>query len=194
MRSLTRLGAGLLALALAGGITACGDDDDATGDTTTTTSAPDTTDTTGPSSETIDVTAIDYAFEGLPDTIAPGTTLTLTNSSTAEIHELVAFLLPASETKTAEEIAGLPEGEFGALFPGEPAAVLVAPPGGAPQIPAVGDGSFTEPGRYVVFCFIPTGADPEEYLAAASSGEGPPQVEGGPPHFTQGMYGEFTVE
>ncbi len=44
-------------------------------------------------------------------------------------------------------------------------------------------------------CFIPTGVDPQEYLrVAAETEEGPPQVEGGPPHFVQGMHAELTVE
>jgi hypothetical protein len=92
-----------------------------------------------------------------------------------------------------EEIAALPEAELEGLFSGEPAAVLLAPPGGGDQIEAVGDGTFTELGRYLVFCAIPTGADPDAYLNAPP-GDGPPEVEGGPPHFTQGMYGEFRVE
>ncbi|MDZ7732776.1 MAG: hypothetical protein U5R31_06345 [Acidimicrobiia bacterium] len=58
-----------------------------------------------------------------------------------------------------------------------------------------GDGVIDEPGRYAFICAIPTGADPQEYLAAAAEAEGgPPQVEGGPPHFVEGMYAEVTVE
>jgi hypothetical protein len=189
LRTLQRVGAGLLALTLAVGIAACGDDDDDTADGTTTSE----TDTTEPAGETVEVTAVDYAYEGLPESIEAGTRLTLTNSSTAELHELVAFLLPATENRSVDEIAALPEAELEALFAGEPAAVLLAPPGGGDQIEAVGDGTFTEPGRYLVFCAIPTGADPDAYLNAPP-GDGPPEVEGGPPHFTQGMYGEFTVE
>jgi hypothetical protein len=186
--------AGLLALMLVAGLAACGSDDDTSADTTTTEAADETTTTTEAATpETIEVTAVDYAFEGLPSTVAAGSTLTLTNTSTAELHELVAFLLPDTEERSVEEIAALPEAELGQLFAGEPAAVLLAAPGGGEQIAAVGDGSFTEPGRYVVFCFIPTGADPEEYLNAPP-GDGPPEVEGGPPHFTEGMFGEFTVE
>jgi hypothetical protein len=186
---LQRVGAGLLALTLAGGIAACGDDDDDAADATTTSE----TDTTEPAEETVEVTAVDYAFEGLPESIEAGTRLTLTNSSTAELHELVAFLLPATESRSVEEIAALPEAELEGLFSGEPAAVLLAPPGGGDQIEAVGDGTFTELGRYLVFCAIPTGAHPDAYLNAPP-GDGPPEVEGGPPHFTQGMYGEFRVE
>jgi hypothetical protein len=143
--------------------------------------------------EAIQVDAVDYAFEGLPPEIAAGTMLTLHNVSDVELHELVAFLLPDDETRSAEEIATLPEEELGALFAGEPAAVLLAMPG-EDSFPAVGDGTFEEPGRYVVFCAIPQGADPEEFMAAAAESEGgPPQVDGGPPHFVFGMVGEFTV-
>ena len=91
-------------------------------------------------------------------------------------------------------IAGLPEEELGQLFAGEPATVLLAPPSGGEMIPAVGDGTINDVGRYVVFCGIPVGADPQAYLDAADTSEGPPEVEGGPPHFAEGMYGEFTVE
>jgi hypothetical protein len=60
LRTLQRVGAGLLALTLAGGIAACGDDDDDAADATTTSE----TDTTEPAEETVEVTAVDYAFEG----------------------------------------------------------------------------------------------------------------------------------
>jgi hypothetical protein len=62
-------------------------------------------------------------------------------------------------------------------------------------IKAVGDGTLTEKGRYAVICAIPVGADPAAYLAAAQSSQGgPPNVPGGPPHLTQGMFGEITVK
>lgn len=196
----------LTALVLTGA--ACGDDDeepaetgDAPEETTTTTEAPedDTTTTTeagAPAGETVEVTAVDYAFEDLPDTVEAGTTFSLTNASAAEAHELVAFLLPETETRSAEELLNLPEEELGAVFGGEPepATVILAGPGQTDTPgPVVGDGSLAEPGRYVVACFIPVGADPEAYFSADPS-EGPPQVEGGPPHFTQGMFAELTVE
>jgi len=191
MHKLGRAGTVVLALTLLAATgAACGDDDD--GDegasTSSTTEEPAEPDT-------VEVTAIDYGYEGLPETMAAGTQLTLTNSSTTELHELVAFLLAEDEERSAEEIAALPEAELGALFAGEPATVLLALPDGGDMIPAVGDGTISESGRYVVFCAIPVGADPQEYLAAAEASEGgPPQVEGGPPHFVEGMYGEFTVE
>ena len=180
-------GAALLALTLLAATgAACGDDDDDDAGTTTTTEA-------SAEPETVEVTAIDYGYEGLPASIEAGTQLTLTNSSAKELHELVAFLLPEDEDRPVDEIAELPEAELGQLVAGEPATVLLAPPDGAEQIPAVGDGTISEAGRYLVFCAIPVGADPHAYLEASPDSEGPPEVEGGAPHFTEGMYGELTV-
>ena len=194
MRTLQRVRVGLLALTLAGGLAACGDDDKATTDTTAAAEQTTTTADAPAEPETVEVTALDYEYEGLPEQVAAGTTLTLTNTSTVELHELVAFLLPDTEERSAEELLALPEAELEQLFAqGPPTAVLLAPPGGGETIQAVGDGSFSEPGRYVVICSIPTGADPEAYLNAPPS-DGPPDVPGGPPHFTMGMFGEFTVE
>jgi hypothetical protein len=90
----------------------------------------------------------------------------------------------------------LPPAEQEAIFgQGPPAMVQIAMPASNEAIMPIGDGTVTEPGRYVVACFIPQGADPQEYMEAAQqSTEGPPQVEGGPPHIALGMYAEFTVE
>jgi hypothetical protein len=140
-----------------------------------------------------EVNAIDFGYENLPATLAAGSELTLTNSSTTELHELVAIKLPADETRSIEELVQLPPEELAAFFPGV-ATVLIAPPG-EEAIAAVGDGSLDDPGRYLVVCLIPTGADPQEYLAAAAEAEGgPPEVDGGPPHLVHGMYGEINVE
>jgi hypothetical protein len=60
---------------------------------------------------------------------------------------------------------------------------------------AAGDGIVTEPCRYVVACFIPTGIDPDVYLAAAQAAQGrPPELPADSgPHFVNGMCGEFIV-
>jgi hypothetical protein len=140
---------------------------------------------------TVEVRLVDYGFEGLPDEVAPGTRLTVINEADAELHELVAFRLPDDEERSVHDLAMLPPEELGAII-GEPVAVLLAEPGGE-MIPAVGDGTLAEPGRYAIMCFIPTGADPAEYLAAAADSDGPPDVAGGPPHFVHGMLAELTV-
>lgn len=136
----------------------------------------------------------DYAFVGLPDELVAGSTLSIDNRSEDELHELVAVLLPDDEERAVEELVQLPPEELAAFFPGVQ-TVLLQPPGSDETIVAEGDGTLTEPGRYFVLCAIPTGADPQEYLAAAAEAEGgPPQgVEGGPPHFVNGMWAEVTV-
>ena len=169
-----------LALMLVG---ACSADEVAPTTTATPTTLP---------SGTIELTATDYGFEGLPARVQAGTTFTLTNTSDHELHEFAAIRLPDDETRSVEELLQLPPEELAAFFP-LVESVMIAPPGEG-GFPVVGTGTLTEPGRYAFICAIPTGADPAEYLAAAAESDGPPQVDGGPPHFAHGMYGEVVVE
>lgn len=147
------------------------------------------------SGESIEVTGVDYAFEGLPETIEAGTTLTFVNGSEGEFHEMVVIAIPDGEERSVEELVALPPEESDAIFANvEPALVAVAMPG-EPGMPVLGDGTISEAGRYAVVCFIPTGADPEAVAAAMQSGgEGPPELEGGAPHVANGMWAELTVE
>ncbi len=139
------------------------------------------------------VTAVDYGYDGLPTTVAAGTTIALENASGGEVHEFVAIRLPDDELRSVEELVQLPPEEMAAFFP-LVETVVIAPPGEA-GFPVEGTGTLTEPGRYAIICAIPTGADPAEYLAAAAEAEGgPPQVDGGPPHFVVGMWAEVIVE
>lgn len=142
----------------------------------------------------VEVRMSDYGFAGLPDSVSAGTRLTVVNQAEEELHEVVAFSLPDDEERPVSELTQLAPGELVEAL-GEPVTVLLAAPGGE-QISAVGDGTLSEPGRYALLCFIPTGADVEEYLDAAADPdrEGPPQVDGGPPHFVHGMYAELIVE
>ncbi len=139
----------------------------------------------------IAVRAIDYAYLDVPDRIRAGSTLTLANESSVEAHEIVAIRLDDDEARSAAELVQLPPDQFGALMPGVRTVVLAAPD--AEGIAVVGDGSLTEPGRYLLVCVIPTGADPDEYLEQAATSDGPPDVAGGPPHIAEGMFGELTV-
>jgi hypothetical protein len=107
---------------------------------------------------------------------------------------MAIFRLPDDEDRPLDELVELPGDELTEIL-GNPATVLLQAPGSDEVIPAVGDGTLAEPGRYAVMCFIPHGADPDEYLrAAAESDGGPPQgIEGGAPHFALGMYAELEV-
>lgn len=140
----------------------------------------------------IEVTAVDYEVENLPERIASGATLSLVNESAVELHELVAIPLPADETRSVDELIADP-GALVAYFPSVE-AVLIAPPLEG-SIAVEGTGTLSTPGRYAIICAIPTGAIPEDYLAAAAEAEGgPPEVAGGPPHFVEGMWAEVIVE
>ena len=172
-------------------VAACGDDEGDADDGAS--SEPTVATLAEADAETVEVTASDYQFDDLPADVAAGTTLALRNASDEELHELVAMRLADDEDRTPEELVALSEQELGALFGGPPALVLVAPPGDD-GFAAVGDGTLGEPGRYLVMCFIPTGADPAAYLDALEANPGqPPSVPGGAPHFTAGMYSELTV-
>ena len=154
-------------------------------------SAIDATDTGAPQDPVV-VTTVDYAFEGLPSQLEVGDRLQLQNASERELHELVAVRLPDDEERPVEELI---TSGMDVLMSVPPTMVLAAPPGGE-QVSIIGDGTFTEPGRYAVVCVIPTGVDPEVYLeAAAQSDEGPPTIpNAGPPHIAHGMHAEVIVE
>jgi plastocyanin len=204
-----------LALLVSGsllGAAACGDDDDngnGNGDDTEATTDDDGNgngddgDTgddgddgdegdEGAAGDTVEVTGVEYAYEGLPDTVEAGTTFSFTNEG-EELHEMVAFLIPDEEDRSIDELVQLEDEELGEVFGGEPMPefVLMAEPGddGTMVFPPDGEATVTEPGRYGVVCFIPVGMTemPE------GEQEGPPEGDG-PPHAFEGMTGEFTVE
>jgi len=145
----------------------------------------------------VTITLSDYAFDGVPATVTTDTPITATNESTQEAHELLAFRLPDTETRSLTELTALPPDQLGALFPGAPALAIAAPPDEDGEV-VLGDGTLNEPGRYLLVCFIPTGADPEEVMsamedAAADPNAGPPEIDGGAPHLAAGMIAELVV-
>ena len=166
---------------------------------TTTSAAPvttlpeTTTTTTQAPREPIEIRAVDYAFEGLPETVPVDAILTLVNESSVELHELAAIRLPDDETRSVDELVQLPPEELAAFFPLVETVIIAMP--GENGFPIEGTGMLRKPGRYLVICAIPTGANPDEYMAAAAqSTGGPPEVPGGPPHLAMGMYGQIIVE
>ena len=170
------------------GVGACGDNSDDktnTGAGPTSTSAPKAT-----PPKTLAVTGVDYAFEGVPASVASGTTVTLKNTSTQEVHELVALRVKDGDTRPISTLLALPEAERdqAAEFRG----VTIAFPskeGFNPQGPL----TLSQPGRYLFVCTIPTGADPVAYEEKAKTAQGPIEVPGGPPHVAKGMVKEVTV-
>ena len=191
--TIRRKAAAVAACLLALGLAACGDDDDdATADETPTEVVDTETETEADDAdadgEVVEITAVDYGFEGLPESVEAGTRLSLTNEGD-EPHEVVAFRIPDDETRPVSELVALPEEELEPLFgAGPPAAVILAATGTTDTPGAVvGDGTLTEPGRYAIVCFLPVGSD-DSILES----EGPPESDA-PPHVSQGMFAELTV-
>jgi hypothetical protein len=185
MKRPTIVACAFAALAVVAGA-ACGDDDDA--GTATEAAAGD---------QAVTITLSDYAFRGVPPTITSATPIDVTNESATEAHELTAFRLADTESRPLTELQALPPDQFGALVPGAPALALAARPNEDGEL-VLGDGTLREPGRYLLVCFIPTGADPDQVMsamaaAAADPNAGPPQIEGGPPHVAAGMIAELVV-
>ena len=185
----------VLSLALAG----CADDaPEEVAATITDAAAPSTPDdgATTAANATVEVTAVDYAFDDVPETVPAGSELTLANASDAEFHEMVVFRVDDDQDMPLDEIVRTAAEESDGPPPDwlTFAGVSVAMPGEdgmAPEGPVV----LEEPGRYLLLCFIPTGADPAAYQQAMESGATEaPDVQGGAPHVAEGMAAELVVE
>ncbi len=125
--------------------------------------------------EVIDVTATEYAFDGIPSELSTGVLGVEFTNDGEEFHELAVVRKNDGVTQTFEELLELSEEEAGEFI--TEVGGTVAPPGR--NSPALLE--LTEPGEYLAACFIPVGATPDTEEAD------------GPPHFTQGMTVEFTV-
>jgi hypothetical protein len=117
----------------------------------------------------LEVTGLDYEFEGLPDRIDAGRVAVRFTNGTEhdEAHELLLFRRLEGTDETVEELVELPEEEIFSKV-AMAGVVFVDEPGG--ESVALFD---LEPGSYIAICFIPIGG------------------EDGPPHFTGGMVAEF---
>ena len=119
----------------------------------------------------------DYAFGGIPATLTSGPTAFVVdnNGAAGEAHEMLLIRVNDDVDLTAEELLALPDEELAQN------ATLV----NAAITPATGTTAGVvvnlTPGRYVYACFVAEGS--------VDGAEG-----SGPPHFTMGMFGEFTVD
>jgi uncharacterized cupredoxin-like copper-binding protein len=125
---------------------------------------------------TLDVTMVDYGYEGVPDTVDAGQAVFAVTNSGEEGHELILFRRADGVEESWEEILELDDDE--AMQRVEFVAAAFAPAGE--------DGSATaelQAGEHAMVCFIPVGTD----ASGTESGDGPP-------HFTEGMIATFTVQ
>ena len=164
---------GLIALLVAGTLTACGKDDvrpASSGDPTTTTTEATTTTTAAAAAET-SLTASEYAYASTNlRTFPPGALKVTLENSGKEEHQ--ATIVRFKEGKTLADLGALAASDPGKLD-------TVIDVFGGPNAVAPGGGSVTatqtlEAGDYYFMCFIPA-AD-------------------GQPHAAKGMVAPFTVE
>ena len=118
--------------------------------------------------EAVDITAVEYAFEGVPAELPAGRISFALENTGVEEHEMVLFRRNDDATETFEELSELGEEEMMAKV----AFTGVAFGGPDTTSHVVLD---LEPGTYFLSCFIPVGGGEE-----------------GPPHFMQGM--QETIE
>lgn len=175
-------------IAASAALTACtSETDDAVSDT-----MPSETAAPAAAAGTVEITGVDYGFEGFPESLAVGTELTFRNGSDTEYHEMAVMRVADDEDRSAEELLALGDEAMASLtFVG----VAAAAPATAGTV-IDGDLTLDEPGRYVATCFIPVGADPAivEQAFEAAEGETPPDMGDGAPHAMEGMIAEFVVE
>jgi len=127
--------------------------------------------------ESVEVTAVDYAFDADLDSLEAGQVAFGFANEGTELHEMALIRVNDDTTESIEELLELPEeqADTKVTFLG----VSFAAPGGEDVMYADLDA-----GRYVMICFIPTGSTSMEDAETAD----------GQPHFTNGMLREFTIE
>lgn len=145
-----------------------------------------------PTGESITITGVEYAFEGVPTSVPVGTALGFDNQG-IELHEMAVFRKNDGVTLAFEEILQLPD---------EEAFTMVTPVGqtfSAPGEMAESQVSLTQEGEHIMLCFIPQGTvdlpteSPDSSPASASPAAASPGASAGPPHFVLGMVQLFEV-
>jgi hypothetical protein len=119
------------------------------------------------------VTAVDYGYEGVPETIEAGTAIFTVSNEGAEGHELILFRRNDGVEESFEELLEMDDAMEFVEFTGAAFAPAGETSSAAADLRA---------GDYVMVCFIPVGSD--------ASAE---QVGDGPPHFAEGMWTSFSV-
>jgi hypothetical protein len=124
----------------------------------------------------VQVTGIDYEFQGLPKTLPAGKTAIQFTDAGAELHMLDLFRIKSKDS--LKKLLGLPEKE----------AAKKTEEVGSADVTTLGGTAYLfadlKTGRYGAVCFFPVGATSLDAL----------QNSKGAPHWKEGMYQEVKVE
>jgi hypothetical protein len=127
----------------------------------------------------LDVTGVEYAFEGLPKTVQAGTAAIRFTDTGAEFHELAIYRIKSKDS--LKKIVGQSEKEQRKKL--EEVGGTFAMQGQTTYTVA----ELSKPGRYGVVCHLPVGATSIE--AAEEAEKDHPRS-----HAQEGMYATITVE
>ena len=143
---------------------ACGNEEP-----TATPGAQETTEAPTTEDGTVEITAVEYAFN-VPATLPAGsTTFTLTNSG--EERHFIDIVQLTEDAPPVEELIKLPDRKVGKFFIGQPNHIRTVKPGETSKPLEI---ELESGARYGYVCFF--------------------SKKGEQPHAFQGMFGEFTVE
>lgn len=131
--------------------------------------------------EIVDVTGLEYEFQGLPKSVPAGVVgFNFTNDG-AEVHEIVIFRIKGDES--LKKLLKLSENKL------EKKVEFINATGAPPGESADTIYSDLKPGRYGAVCHIPVGTTDESQLDDEEH-----QDEDVPTHVDEGMYQEFKVK
>jgi hypothetical protein len=128
--------------------------------------------------ETIEVTAAEYKFDGIPEELPAGVVGATFENTGGEMHELIVLRKKDGVSESFQDILAKGEEEAQELV--DISFGAFGPPGSKSS--AAFD--MSEAGDYAAVCFIPVGSTPDKAEEEVD----------GPPHFTEGMITEFTVQ
>ena len=153
----------------------------------------------------VEVSGVEYAFSGLPETLEVGSEITFTNDG-AELHEIVIVRKAEGVEETIEELLAMEAEGRDPMAEGLVEMVGEGPLIAMPGTTAEGSLVLDQPGEHVALCFIPQGFDPAAFEAAgvdimtmgpetdlASLPEEVQAIFANPHHLAAGMIQPFMV-
>lgn len=131
------------------------------------------------------VTGVEYAYQGVPQTVTVGTVVTFVNAG-KEVHQMIAARRNDGVTASLDELLAMPEAESDKLV------TILGGPVASPGETAADTITLDQPGTWFFVCFVPVGVTALPSLAPGAT-PNESSLPPGPPHFLQGMVAELTV-